>query len=125
LADVQADADRTAFFTRLDAAMRNLNQQDFTAEVQRRITALQAEGHAEWAAAVHAAATRYSWWTQALDEHPAAWPLLVEAMAQQKLEGGCDASVSDATLRAANGFLNALLDLLDVLTGADALLEAA
>jgi len=50
---------------------------------------------------------------------------MVEALAQQKLEGGVDASVSDAVRQLTEGWVNAVLDLLDALVYADALLAAA
>ncbi len=125
LSEVQADADRVAFFTRLHAAMVELNAADFWGEVHRRMTALQAAGHAEDAAAVHEAAWRYAEFAHALKRHPGAWPLMVEAIAQNKLEGGVGASVSDATLKAADAWLQAVVDLFEVLRNADALLAAA
>jgi len=125
LSEVQHDADRVAFYTRLRAAMIELNAQDFWGEVHRRMTALEVAGHADAAAAVHKAAAWYAWLSGALQRAPAAWPLMVEAMAQQKLEGGVDETVSEPVRTLTEGWLNAVLDLFDVLRDADALLAAA
>ena len=125
LADVQHEADRVAFYTRLRAAMIELNAADFWGEVHRRMTALDAAGHAEAAEAVHRAAWWYAWLSGALQRAPAAWPMMVEAMAQQKLEGGVDGTVSEPVRTLTEGWLNAVLDLFDVLRDADALLAAA
>ena len=125
LADVQHEADRVAFFTRFRAAMVELNAADFWGAVHRRMTALAAAGHPQTAGAVHTAAFRYAAFAGALQRHPGAWPQMVEAIAQNKLEGGVGPGVSDATLEAANAWLNAVLDLFDVLREADALLAAA
>jgi len=125
LSDVQAEADRVAFYTRFARAMTALNAQDFTGEVERRITALQAAGQTEWAAAVRERAEMYATWAAGLARHPAAWRQMVEAMAQQRLEGGVGADVTDAARSAANGWLNAALDLFDVLRDADAVLAGA
>ena len=125
LSEVQHDADRVAFYTRLRAAMIELNAQDFWGGVHRRMTALEAAGHAEAAEAVHHAAWWYAWLSGALQRAPAAWPLMVEALAQQKTEGGVDAGMSEAVVQLTEAWVNAVLDLLDVLLEADALLAAA
>ncbi len=125
LADVQHEADRVAFYTRLRAAMVELNAADFWGEVHHRMTALQAAGHIEAAAAVHRAAAWYAWLSGALQRAPAAWPLVVEALCQQKTEGGVDAGVSEPVRQLTEGWVNAVLNLLDVLLYADALLAAA
>ena len=124
LADVQHDADRVAFFTRFRTAMIELNAADFWGEVHRRMRALHAAGHSEAAAAVHRAAAWYAWLSGALQRAPAAWPLMVEAMCQQKTEGGVDAGVREPVVQLTEGWLTAVLDLLDVLLWADALLAA-
>ena len=125
LSDVQHEAARVAFYTRLRAAMIELNAQDFWGEVHRRMTALEAAGHADAAAAVHKAAAWYAWLAGALQRAPVAWPLMVEAMCQQKTEGGVDETVSEPVRTLTEGWLNAVLALFDVLREADALLAAA
>jgi len=125
LADVQRDADRVAYYTRFRAAMIELNAADFWGEVQRRIAPLEAAGHAEAATAVYQAAAWYAWLVGALRRAPAAWPLMVEALAQQRLEGGVDETVSEPVRVLTEGWVNAVLALLDALLAADRLLGAA